>query len=719
MSLQRSHVTFCLPVLGERPVVRGELRVIFQENNKIFACGGDESRARTAHVSGGMKTVALVGVCGWAWVAGWTGAAAESRQVSWVDQVPSQPTGVGRPAADRAWWDRLAKTPEGTEAILAAEKWFATPMPAFDPERYLDFTTNGNRTRYQEINTRRWDRLKRLVLGECLEGKGRFVPAIDETAKSLCGDPSWVLPAHDPGAGVFKGDAPFVDLGVAMNGYQMALSAWLLQDRLAPETLEMMREQVSKRLTGPVMKTIDGTATADVKNGHWWARCNHNWNAVCTTGAVGAILATEASPEVRAKAIGWAETNMAAFLSGFGKDGYCSEGVSYWSYGFGHFTHLAELLRWHTKGAVDLFKPAQVKIIAAAPSALELADGVYPAFADCGLNAAPDPLLVELLRWRLSAQPFSGNAAAPLAENTQIYFTLGNIAARSEAGAMGHAKAPALPLRSWFPHSGVCVARPAQGAGLSVAWKGGNNAEHHNHNDVGTTLIAWRGRPVIADPGAMVYNAKTFSKDRYRMPIMSSYGHSVPVVGGMLQAPGGKCVGKVVSQSFKDERDEILMDLASAYPDSDLKQLTRRWDYSREGDTSLVIEDRFEFGKPADFATALVGMGDWFLVNQAENETSFLMDGGHGAVLAVTVESSGPRTWQVTQVPNPGKTSPSRLGIGLMSPAAAGWIRMTITPAPSDAGSKLTKIAPATVPELLADARRAPAITATTSAPSF
>lgn len=656
-----------------------------------------------------MKMVALVGWCGWVWVAGWNGAAAAgAARETLVERMPAQPTGVGRPAADRAWWDALAKTPEGTEAIRAAEKWHATPMPAFDPERYLDFTTNGNRTRYQEINTRRWDRMKRLVIGECLEGKGRFVPAIDETAKSLCSDPSWVLPAHDPGAGVLKGNAPFVDLGVAMNGYQMALSAWLLEDRLAPETLAVMRKQVHERLTGPVLKTIDGTASAEVKSGHWWARCNHNWNAVCTTGAVGAILSTEKSPAVRAKAIAWAEKNMSAFLSGFGKDGYCSEGVGYWSYGFGHFTHLAELLRWHTQGELDLLKAARVQTIAAAPSAQEMADGVYPAFADCGLNDAPNPSLVALLRWRLSAEPFSGSAAAPLAENIQIYFTLGDLAARTEAGAMGHAKAASLPLRSWFPDSGVCIARPSQAGGMSAAWKGGNNAEHHNHNDVGTTVIAWRGRPVLADPGAMVYNAKTFSKDRYRMPIMGSFGHSVPVVAGMLQAPGGNCAGKVISTTFTDAKDEVLMDLASAYPGAGLTQLTRRWDYRRAGDSSLAIEDRFEFAEPAGFATALVGMGDWYLGKEGKNECSFLIHGGADAMLAVKVEFSGEGAWQVTEVPNPGKNPPRRLGVSLKAPATEGWIRMTITPAPSGGTAEFTRISPVAVPEMLPDARRAP-----------
>ena len=41
----------------------------------------------------------------------------------------------------------------------------------------------------------------------------------------------------------------------------------------------------------------------------------------------------------------------------------------------------------------------------------------------------------------------------------------------------------------------------------------------------------------------MVYRAETFSKDRYRLPIMGSYGHSVPVVNGFLQSAGAACRG--------------------------------------------------------------------------------------------------------------------------------------------------------------------------------
>ena len=43
------------------------------------------------------------------------------------------------------------------------------------------------------------------------------------------------------------------------------------------------------------------------------------------------------------------------YLSGFGEDGYCSEGLGYWGYGFGHYLYLAQILYDFTEGRIDLF----------------------------------------------------------------------------------------------------------------------------------------------------------------------------------------------------------------------------------------------------------------------------------------------------------------------------------------------------------------------------
>ena len=651
---------------------------------------------------GAMKFLPLT--CGVAWLAvGGTIMAA-----GLAERLPEQPCGIGRPAADRTWWGAWAKTPEAASAMKRAETWLTTPMPAFDAQRYLDYSTNGDRTRYQAQHSRRWDRLKCLVLGECLEDKGRFLVAIDETVRSLCADPSWLLPAHDRGTQVFKGGRPYADLAVAMNGYQMALAAWLLEGRLPTETLGLMRANVARRLTGPVLQSIEGTAPKEVAAGHWWAKADHNWNAVCTAGAVGAILTSEASRETRAKAVEWAVKNMGVFLSGFAKDGYCSEGLGYWNYGFGHFAVLAEVLRNQTGGEVDLFKEASVRRIAAAPAQLEIAGGIYPAFADCALDAKPDPRLVEQIRWLLDRLSFSGSAAGVLAESPQLYQTLTDLALRRGLRAGGATCGGPPPLRSWFAESGVCVVRPARPGGMAAAWKGGHNAEHHNHNDVGTTVVVWQGRAVLADPGAMVYRAETFSSERYRLPVLSSFGHSVPVVAGTLQAAGATSRGRVLSTDFTEARDTLAIDLASAYPKTGLRKLERHWTYQREGDASLVIEDRFGFEKPATFATALVGFGEWYLVEGSERQARFLIDGGKGAVLQVDVEFSARGAWDVRRLDNPGKPAASRLGLALAEPAVEGFVRMTVRPAPGQVPAASSKLAVGSVPEKLADPRRAP-----------
>ena len=65
--------------------------------------------------------------------------------------------------------------------------------------------------------------------------------------------------------------------------------------------------------------------------------------------------------------------------------------------------------------------------------------------------------------------------------------------------------------------------------------KGGHNAEMHNHNDVGSYTVVIGDQPVLADPGTEIYTKRTFTEHRYDSPVLNSYGHPVPVIGGQLQ----------------------------------------------------------------------------------------------------------------------------------------------------------------------------------------
>jgi hypothetical protein len=338
---------------------------------------------------------------------------------------------------------------------------------------------------------------------------------------------------------------------------------------------------------------------------------------------------------------------------------------------------------------------------------LVIAGGIFPAFADCSLRARPDPQALALVRWRLDRQALPGTPGAVLTASPLLYQTLLELSARRESTGRKDLAVLPLPPRSWFPASGVFIARPAIPGALAAAWKGGHNAEHHNHNDVGSTVVVWQGEPLLADLGAMVYRAETFSGERYRLPVHSSFGHSLPVPAGWLQESGRNAAAKLLAMDTGEGRDTMTMDLCAAYPKAGLTKLERQWTYSRGGAGQLAIEDRFAYAKPAPFATALVGLGDWSLVQRGEKQARFALTGARGTALEVAAECSAPATWKVVRIDNPGKTAGNRLGIELAAPAAEGFVRLTVKPRP-DAKAAGEKLPVAKIPEKLADPRRAP-----------
>ena len=94
--------------------------------------------------------------------------------------LPEKPAATGARIGDRAAWDRLAALPSAASRIKAAEKALAEPIPDVPDELYLEFSRNGNRTNYQNALSRRNAPLGRLVMAECYENKGRFIPRIEE-----------------------------------------------------------------------------------------------------------------------------------------------------------------------------------------------------------------------------------------------------------------------------------------------------------------------------------------------------------------------------------------------------------------------------------------------------------------------------------------------------------------------------------------------------------
>lgn len=589
-----------------------------------------------------------------------------------------QAQAVGRPIADRAAWQAIAKLPGSKGRLERAEQLLKEPLPDLTEALYLDFSRTGNRTRCQDVMFRRHGRVPTLVVAEGLEHRGRFVPAIEEAVRAICAEPSWLLPAHDRSLANYYGKTVEIDLHSAATSWNLAIADNWLGDALSHETRDLIRRELQRRTWAP----YESYAQRGQPN-LWWATGTNNWNAVCLAGVTGSALALIEAPERRAWFVAAAEKYVQNFLHGFTSDGYCSEGVGYYNYGFGHYLLLAETISQATHGRVDLMELPCVRQIAQFGPRMEILPGSYPAFADCSPRARPDVPLLDYVsrRYGFGWQDIERQAAATAGSGGSL-FDLGAFGFPNSLAQRLAAEQAAGPpaLRDWFAEAGIliCRPRPDNRRGLGVGLKGGHNAEHHNHNDVGSFVVALQGHTPLVDPGAEVYTARTFSAKRYDSNVLNSFGHSVPLVAGQLQREGRQAAGRLLRTEFTDEQDTIAFDLRSCYAVKSLQKLERTFAFSRVGRGSLTVTDAVAFGEPQAFGTALIT----FSHDVQVQGPTILIGKGAGAVrveLAVSGAEFQVKSEEIHEDLH-GSQLPVRLGIDLTAPVQQATIAVTIRP---------------------------------------
>jgi len=590
--------------------------------------------------------------------------------------LPPKPAGLGRPAADRTAWKALAKIDGYRDIVDEAGKITGSPLPDQPDELYLDFSRTGNRNRWQRVAGRRRGRIHLFTIAECVENHGRFIADLEKTVAAVCSERTWVYPAHDRSLANFKGRTIDIDLASSYVGWEMATAAYLLGDKLSVKTRKLIGDNLRKRIFDPYMAMVGGKRRAN-----WWMSTTNNWNAVCLAGVTGAALATIESRAERAKYVSAAMKYSKNFLRGFTPDGYCSEGLGYWSYGFGHYVLLAETIWQATGGRIDMMDAKNVRAPAMFPQRIEIINGVSPAFADCSVGTRAPRDIVHFLsrRYSLGADPADDRAMiSPDGRLAQAMIR----SFPNSTTAIPRGKASSGPgVRTWFDKAGVLICRPKPKSKceIGVALKGGHNGEHHNHNDVGSYVVVAGKTPVLVDPGAEVYTARTFSSKRYVSGVLNSLGHPVPRIAGQLQRSGRSAKGVVVKTKFTDDADTLVLDIRSAYGKiPQLTKLNRTFVYSRTGSGSLTVRDEAAFSKTTSFETALITLGKW---KRAGAGAIIVSDGGQS--LRVEIDTAGAafdiQSEQIKEDVRT-KTLPTRIGIALKAPVTKATVTLTITP---------------------------------------
>ncbi|MEY4387709.1 MAG: hypothetical protein RLY20_2992 [Verrucomicrobiota bacterium] len=616
-----------------------------------------------------------------AWIAVWTtGLLAKEPDATRVKSIagwlPAEPAAIGAPITNRTAWAEFARRPEFADAIEKATALAQHPIPEQPDDLFLDFSRTGNRDHWQTVAFERRAMVWTYLIGEGVENQGRFIPPLEKLIAALCEEKTWVYPAHDRSLKNFRRQEVDIDLGSSAVGWSLATTRNILGDKLSSATQRLIRENLDRRIFTPFRDSIRET-----RGGNWWIKGDNNWNAVCLAGVNGAALATLESREERAWFIVAAEDSVQNFLNGFTPDGYCSEGVGYWNYGFGHYLLLSETIRRATDGHVDFLSNPKAVRPALFGARTEIAADIYPSIADCSPGSRPSLALMTFLTNRFDFDlPPSQSAAGKVTRSVNESFLLSDASSRLPK-ISARSELDDLPWRTWFPQGGVLICRPGtnQPSPFAVCLKGGNNAENHNHNDVGTFMVVSGKTMLICDPGSEVYTSRTFSAKRYESKVLNSFGHAVPVIAGKLQREGADARGVVLETKFTPTQDTLRLDIRSAYAVPELKKLERAFIYQRGPAPSLTVTDSIQFSKPSTYEAALITWGQW----KRSSDNELLISDGSDAV-RVQIDSGNIPFEVASEVLDEHvhtKTKPVRIGLKLSQPITHGEFKLTIQPA--------------------------------------
>src|SRR5690606_5686959 len=172
-----------------------------------------------------------------------------------------------------------------------------------------------------------------------------FLPAINNLIDHFNAERTWVLPAHDKKLTNFNNTEITIDLFSSDLAWELAIAEYLLADKINHNTRVKLRTELNRRVIQPYYDMIHNRRKRD-----GWLTNTNNWNAVCHNNVVGTALHVVDDPQIRAEFITAAEDLSRHFLGGFTPDGYCSEGVGYWNYGYGRFAQMGVNVRFATHG---------------------------------------------------------------------------------------------------------------------------------------------------------------------------------------------------------------------------------------------------------------------------------------------------------------------------------------------------------------------------------
>ena len=453
--------------------------------------------------------------------------------------------------------------------IEKADEILATPLPRIRFTEIHMYVTTGNRNIFQSNYNKYHYGMEYLFQAYLITEDEKYLPELADIIWNICNFESWTVPAHVDENLPIKERRRFLDLASTALARDMSEVLYYIGDKLPELVVRRAKAELQYRI-------IDSYAERD-----WpFEFVKHNWASVCMAGVLCVYLNLATDEEIE-KQIPRMMKVIDLYLSGFEDDGCCSEGISYWNYGFQNFLIFASMLKDYTDGKINYFDNPKVKKIATFPYRVILDENNNClTFSDASVSQYEMPNWVaHTIKANYPDFPIRSNKPLTEAVASLRYLICTNPDYTTDKIKIGN---DVFEDVEWFIY---------HGKNYAIGAKAGHNGEFHNHNDVGSFIVSRNNEITFCDTGAGLYTKQYFAPEtRYSHLLCSSLGHSVPVICGEEQKEGKRDGAEV----YELQGNRFSFNMKHAYDIPALTSLKREIEC---GDEGFTLTDTYEFSE--------------------------------------------------------------------------------------------------------------------------
>jgi hypothetical protein len=504
-----------------------------------------------------------------------------------------------------AEWQRRVPENIRNSIIKKAEETLKMEIPQYTATQILEYVRNGNRSNYEKQSFGRRKNLMNLVIAETIEDKGRFTDAIANYVWAICEETYWGVPAHlsvqKAKSGLPDAEDHIVDLFTAETAAGLALADYFVGEKL-DKVSPLLRKRIYSEANQKFFEPIKESTRYNWLNPK---RVVNNWNPWIISNVMVAELLLEKSETKRAENLSLYMKYLDIYLNGLGDEGGCDEGPSYWFAAGASVFDALEILESATNGKIKIYEEPLIGKMASYVYKMHIADDYFVNFADADPKASADGFLLYRFGKTLNDKTlmqFGSYFANRGKKNRSLEFLgenlnensffkprhISNLLVAAELSTVSNEYQPVN--YAWFSDIQVLAARSKNG--LFLATHAGNNAESHNHNDVGDFIVYYKNEPIVIDAGRGNYTSKTFSSKRYELWFTQSEYHNLPIINAFGQKDGEKYRGENVRNSDSPEAVSLSADIAKSYAaDAGIVSWNRSVTLDRKTETVNIADD--------------------------------------------------------------------------------------------------------------------------------